>query len=196
MLAAKLSHCGDATLINNKTKHHQHNESTCTESIHKRHEQILSDYFQLGVNVTQLYTSWSDADANFKAKAQDFTGIRILRQNPVENLFSFICSSNNNISRISLMIEKMCERFGEKIAEIDNTSYHSFPTIETLANRNVDQHLRTLGFGYRAKYIVETAQYITNHHSEAWLYELRNKPYEEAKIELMKLCGVGAKVSV
>ena len=39
----------------------------------------------------------------------------MLRQDPVENLFSFICLSNNHISTISGEdVQKMCERFGEK----------------------------------------------------------------------------------
>ena len=46
----------------------------------------------------------------------------------------------------------------------------------------------------RAKYISQTAQYIVDNESEAWLHGLRKKPYLEAKSELMKLQGVGPKV--
>ena len=157
-------------------------------------EQILWDYFQLDVNLHDLYDHWSEVDPNFRTKAQQFPGVRILRQEPVENLFSFICSSNNNISRISLMVEKMCEKFGEFIAKEDGLSYYGFPTVEVLAANSVQETLRNLGFGYRAKYISESARFLTKQHGAEWLYNLRSVPYEEAKCELMKLCGVGAKV--
>lgn len=65
--------------------------------------EFLRDYLQLNVPLTDLYAKWSNDDANFKAKAPFFPGVRILRQDPVENLICFICSSNNNISRISQM---------------------------------------------------------------------------------------------
>lgn len=58
------------------------------------------------------------ADENFRKKASLFRGVRLLQQDPVETLFSFICSSNNNIARISGMIERMCQHFGDKIAEV------------------------------------------------------------------------------
>jgi len=53
-----------------------------------------------------------------------------------------------------------------------------------------------MGFGYRAAYIAKTAQYLSQRHSSCYLHDLRKEPYEHARSELMKLHGVGAKVSV
>ena len=41
-------------------------------------------------------------------------GIRVLRQEPFETLISFIISQNNNIKRITGIIDRLCESFGEK----------------------------------------------------------------------------------
>ncbi|XP_048244931.1 N-glycosylase/DNA lyase-like isoform X1 [Haliotis rufescens] len=158
-------------------------------------ESVLRDYFQLNVNLGKLYKSWSAADQNFKKISSSFQGIRMLRQDPVENLFSFICSSNNHISRISSMVEKLCDHYGDKIMEVDGKLYHTFPQVSVLAAPGVEARLRELGFGYRAKYINVTAKYICDNHTKDWLYSLRNMPYEDTKRELMKLCGVGAKVA-
>lgn len=66
---------------------------------------VLRDYFQLDrVRLEECYKRWSSADPNFKRRSQFLEGIRILRQDPWENLISFICSSNNNIARISQMV--------------------------------------------------------------------------------------------
>ena len=64
----------------------------------------MRQYFNLKPNLTQLYEQWSIADANFRARAPEFTGIRVLRQDAWEALIGFICSSNNNIGRISQMV--------------------------------------------------------------------------------------------
>jgi N-glycosylase/DNA lyase len=78
-----------------------------TPSDHDRHrdtEMLLKDYLNLSPNVKSLYEQWSLVDANFKRRAPNFTGVRILRQDPWEALVGFICSSNNNIVRISQMV--------------------------------------------------------------------------------------------
>ena len=118
----------------------------------------------------------------------------MLRQDPLETLFSFICSSNNNIERISGMVEKLCVKYGDFILEFEGTKYYTFPSPTVLARERVESDLRTLGFGYRAKYIHQTAKLLTSK-PEGWLDGLRKMSYSEAHAELMSLPGVGAKVA-
>ncbi len=65
-------------------------------------EDTLKDYFQLHVDLGPLYKEWAKSDPIFKKISETFPGVRMLRQDPVENVFSFICSSNNNIERFQL----------------------------------------------------------------------------------------------
>ncbi|CDS13398.1 hypothetical protein LRAMOSA05576 [Lichtheimia ramosa] len=163
----------------------------------KQLDTLLRDYFQLDrVSLQSCYKRWSDLDANFKAKAIHFAGIRMLRQDPWENLVSFICSSNNNIPRITQMVNKLCLHYGSPICIVDDMVHYDFPSIQALAKDGVEQKLRELGFGYRAKYIAQTAQQILQkQQGEQWLWNLRNTSYAEAKAALVELAGVGPKVA-
>jgi N-glycosylase/DNA lyase len=67
-------------------------------------ETLLKHYLNLEPNLTALYEYWSSVDPNFKRRAPKFTGVRILKQDAWEALVGFICSSNNNIVRISQMV--------------------------------------------------------------------------------------------
>ena len=67
-------------------------------------EALVYHYLNLAPDLTSLYQQWSTADTNFKKKAPRFAGVRILRQDAWEALVGFICSSNNNILRISQMV--------------------------------------------------------------------------------------------
>lgn len=69
-------------------------------------EALVHHYLNLGPRLTELYEQWSIADMNFKRKAPKFTGVRILKQDAWEALVGFICSSNNNIIRISQMVRQ------------------------------------------------------------------------------------------
>lgn len=165
---------------------------------HNEAVEILQDYFQLGVDLNRLYRKWENADPNFAKISQKFQGVRVLRQDPVETLFAFICSSNNNIQRISKMMKNLSLNFGRKLAEVDEIGdIYSFPTLNSLSQKGIEQQLRTLGFGYRAKYIANSADQIAKNHShpEEWLRSLRQLSYREARDELLKLPGIGAKVA-
>jgi len=155
--------------------------------------EILKDYFQLNHDMRILFKSWSDADTTFAKIAPRFSGLRILRQDPLENLISFICSSNNNITRISLMIERLCAQYGTHIADVEGITFHAFPTLAQLSMATEEQ-LRALGFGYRARFVVAAATTVRERGIE-WLHRLRTATREEAHSELMGLLGVGAKVA-
>lgn len=182
-------------------------------------ETLLRNYFSLHLDLGSLYEQWSKADANFRKKAPTFAGVRILNQPAWEALVAFICSSNNNISRISQMVHKLCNNYGPLIAHIDDEPYHDFPTPADLTGGGVEAHLRELGFGYRAKYIAETARIVAKEKPDDWLETIRNPEipsflavtkagdgglekksssqatYKEAQEELLSLKGVGPKVS-
>ncbi|XP_064104884.1 N-glycosylase/DNA lyase-like isoform X2 [Macrobrachium nipponense] len=168
----------------------QSNEINETE-----HEKILRDYFQLNVCLEEMYRQWSKADNNFAAVCSSFPGVRMLNQDPVENVFSFICSSNNNIKRITMLVEKLCTLYGHPLAEVDGTMWHAFPNVSSLAAPGVEATLRDNGFGYRARYIQKSAEMILAKGGEAWLHSLKKLPYPECHAELSSLCGVGAKVA-
>ncbi|KAL3424797.1 8-oxoguanine DNA-glycosylase [Phlyctema vagabunda] len=176
-------------------------------------EILLRRYLNLGPDLATLYEQWSLADPNFKKKAPRFAGIRILKQDAWETLVGFICSSNNNIVRISQMVHKLCLNYGPLIGHIDDLAFHGFPTASALTGPGVEAHLRELGFGYRAKYIARTALIVVNERPEGWLQSLVNpadadvdielavlpdggRPkYRKAHEELLRLQGVGPKVA-
>ncbi|KAF5875421.1 putative n-glycosylase dna lyase protein [Botrytis fragariae] len=174
-------------------------------------ESLLRHYLNLSPNLTELYEQWSSVDPNFKKRAPKFTGVRILKQDAWEALVGFICSSNNNIIRISQMVNNLCLHYGPLIGHIDDQPFHDFPQPEALTGSGVESHLRVLGFGYRARYIAQTASIVASK-PKGWLENLRNpetfdKPFEgeipaggrpgyrKAHEELLELQGVGPKVA-
>ncbi|KAM9186143.1 N-glycosylase/DNA lyase isoform 3-T3 [Dugong dugon] len=123
-------------------------------------------------------------------------GVRLLRQDPIECLFSFICSSNNNIARITGMVERLCQAFGPRLIQLDDVTYHGFPSLQALAGPEVEAHLRKLGLGYRARYVSASARAILEEQGgPSWLQQLREAPYEDAHKALCTLPGVGTKVA-
>ncbi|KAH9909174.1 N-glycosylase/DNA lyase [Xylariomycetidae sp. FL2044] len=176
-------------------------------------EGLIKHYFSLKHDLGIMYEQWSESDANFRQKAPKFAGIRILSQDAWEALLAFICSSNNNISRISQMVQKLCIHYGPLISHVEGEPFHDFPRPEALSGKEVESHLRKLGFGYRARYIAETARILSEEKPKNWLESLTNPEnpawnvvpeslqsaepptYKHAHEQLLLLSGVGPKVA-
>lgn len=102
------------------------------------------DFF---VNYFDFDTDYADIqskvdDCPFMHEAIDFgRGIHILKQDPVEAIFSFIISQNNHIPRIKGIIERICNALGEDMGD-----YHAFPEVRKLADVGVD-FFKSVGAG-------------------------------------------------
>jgi len=153
-------------------------------------EAVWRDYFDLDSDYSKIRERLCIDD--YMRRATNFgAGIRILRQDKWEALCSFIISQNNNIPRIKKIIDMLCREFGEKIV-FDGSEYFAFPSAERLAVFN-EKSLATLHCGYRAEYIISAARAIVSGALD--LDALSRVASDTARIELMKLRGVGNKVA-
>jgi len=148
------------------------------------------DYFKNFFDVDTDYSVFANALSNtsdlMQKAVQKGKGIRILKQDLFETIISFIISANNNIKRIQLIINRMCERIGKPIKD-----GYAFPTIQDLANQDVS-FFEEIGAGYRADYLYETCKQLYNDFD---IDALKNMDTQTARQALCKLKGVGPKVA-
>ena len=115
-------------------------------------------------------------------------GLRILAQERFETLCSFIISQNNNIPRISKLIETLSEKYGEPI-ETEQGIKYAFPSAERLSLVS-EEELMSLKLGYRAKYIADAAKRVAS-----GMLDLERLTAANAREELLAVLGVGEKVA-
>lgn len=115
-------------------------------------------------------------------------GIRIAKADKFEIIVEFIISANNNIKRIKKIVEKLCG-IGDKKAD-EFGEYNAFPSAAVLAIQS-DEWYASLGAGYRAPYLKQTAQFLCNTDLDA----IGKLSSPELYKWLLSLKGVGPKVA-
>ena len=85
-------------------------------------ESYLNSYFQLEHNLEDLYKLWGQGCPRMKTVTAVLPGVRVVRQDPWECLISFICSSNNNIKRITLMLDRLKRTYGNYVCSVVRSS--------------------------------------------------------------------------
>lgn len=169
------------------------------------YDDILHQYFQLGCPLAPLYEEWSQQDPKrLKRIAACIPGVRLIDQDPWECLISFICSTNNNIPRITKMLTAIRQTYGKPLVTIpggdgveEDKVLYSFPSLEELKAQATEDDLRNkCGMGYRAKYIMATMDTLESLGGESYLHELRNLDDPVLVQEkLIVFAGVGPKVA-
>ena len=149
---------------------------------------LWEDYFDLALDYSAVKETLSSIHPIMKEAASFAPGIRILSQEPFEALITFIISQNNNIKRITGIVKRLCENFGDEISE----NVYSFPTAERLSSLSVDD-LSPIRAGFRHRYIIDAAKKVAS--GEIDLEALKTAPVDEARQKLMTITGVGEKVA-
>ena len=162
--------------------------------------EIWHDYFDLSTRYHPIIDS-VDKDS-FLHRAVVFSGgVRLLRQDFEETLFSFILSSQNNIPRIKKLVETLCADYGDPIPGRG----FAFPAASVLSRRFcTDEHedCRSGNLcghpfgGYRCPYIRGTAEMLLSEEGEALDFtRLAASSAREARQFLCRYPGVGEKVA-
>ena len=130
-------------------------------------------------------------DKIVKGAIKNFSGMRILRQNPFQCYISFIVSSNSNIPNIQTRLQKLCQKFGERKI-IQGKEFFLFPESKKLASSSVTD-ISKCGLGYRSKYVKEAA--IAVDEGIIDFPTLKKLDYQDARDTLCQVFGIGKKVA-
>lgn len=156
----------------------------------------IRDYFRLDVDLPVLASEFAARDPHIADALHSFPGLRVLRQDPEECLFSFLCTPAAPLYRIRGGIAAICRAYGDPApqGEVAGVLHHGFPPAHRLAEASLPQ-MQKFGLGFRAKNIREAARQVMANGGAGWLLSLRDLPYPDAKAALMTLPGVGDKIA-
>ena len=154
---------------------------------------LLEHYFALDVDLGSLYDRWIAGAQEISASCERLAGLRILRQDALETLISFLCACCNTIVKIRRSMSALAARYGDPIAELDGERFYAFPAVAALASAD-ESELRADLWGFRAPRVIQAAHFLEDQ-PEGWLDVLRHAPREEATRALQSLLGIGAKIA-
>lgn len=151
-------------------------------------EKIWKSYFDIERDYHEIENKiLCGRDEHLKCAFRFGHGIRILKQDIWEMIFSFMISQNNNIPRIRKSIELISSRCGKKLSD----DMYAFPNVEEIPLSIFDD--TSLGLGYRAPYLRELCEYVLMH--PEWIKNLESMSYEDAYNSLIERKGIGTKVA-
>ena len=146
--------------------------------------------FRLDDDIEKIIAGFSN-DVVVSEAIRKYPGLRLMRQEPHQCMFSFVCASNTNILMIRRMLKNLSRKFGVKVM-IDGKEFFTFPTSDSLNKANINE-LLSCGIGYRAKAIKAVAEGIAS--GKLDIKELTHASYNDAKEQLLKIYGIGNKIA-
>lgn len=155
----------------------------------KNNYKYISNLLNIDIDFELIIQS-IQKDENIKRAIQYVENVRILKQDFDQTLMSFILTSHKSIKAVRKIVRDLSKTYGIAI-EVDNMIFYTFPSPNVIANLTEDQ-LRSLGVGFRAKYLLRAAKAINNGTIGPWLGDYTE---EEARNKLLELNGVGDKIA-
>lgn len=174
-------------------------------SSHEQARNALMNFFMLDLDLESLSVEWSKSKIKVNMDRTS-RSLRVTGQDPYECLISFIISANNNVSRITSIVQRLCQRFGNELvvtvpkdeANIQEgtgtVKLWTFPSPKQLAHLSESDY-RDLGLGYRAGYIFDTIARLNAGATKLADLHERVCSLDAARASLLEFKGVGRKVA-
>ena len=149
-------------------------------------EDYFYTYFDGDTDYSEIHSAMK-CDETVSRLSEKYKGLRLLKQDLWEMTMSFIVSQNNNIPRIQGIVERLCEKFGEKTEH-----GYAFPSPSALYDKEPSD-LSELKCGYRDSYLLDAAKKFHANEIDAEL--ILKGDINKAREELFKIKGIGPKVA-
>ena len=154
-------------------------------------EQIIRNYLDLERDYLSIINKIKKMDKKLSNCLDNSLGLKIIKQDPLECIISYIISQNNSVRNIQNSLNLISEYFGEKV-KFRNKDYYLFPTLDKLSKITMED-FRLCKVGFRDKYLADIIKSIVNKELDInKIYEMNSN---EALKYLIDFKGIGMKVA-
>ncbi|MBQ7256215.1 MAG: hypothetical protein IJS60_00800 [Abditibacteriota bacterium] len=156
-------------------------------------EKDIKNYFCLNIDYNIIYKEIINADKDIEALIDQYFGLRILRQDPEETFYSFLCSACNAIPKIMIGIEKFCALFPKNEVIFEDKTVYSFPTTAQISKGNREDMRAIKEIAFRGRNIYDCSQILID--KPGFFENLTTIKYEKAKEKLTNIKNIGPKIA-
>ncbi len=169
---------------NNNTLYVDSNKLDNLKNIIKEYLDLDRDYISIIENIKKL-------DKKLEDCLNKSLGLKMIKQDPLECIISYIISQNNSVRNIQNSLNLISERYGEKVIFRDKV-YYLFPELDKLINLK-ESDFRECKVGFRDKYLVDIIRAIsTDMLNIDKIYSMNSN---DALEYLISFKGIGMKVA-
>ena len=154
-------------------------------------ENVIREYLDLDRDYISIIENIKECDDVLGKYLDKSIGLKMIKQDPIECIVSYIISQNNSVRNIKNSLDLISYKFGDKVMFLDK-EYYLFPSIDKLSKISLDE-FRECKVGFRDRYLVDIiSDIVENRLNVNYIFEMNS---EDSLRYLMSFRGIGMKVA-
>ena len=154
-------------------------------------ENVIREYLDLDRDYISIIENIKERDDVLGKYLDKSIGLKMIKQDPIECIVSYIISQNNSVRNIKNSLDLISYKFGDKVMFLDK-EYYLFPSIDKLSKISLDE-FRECKVGFRDRYLVDIiSDIVENRLNVNYIFEMNS---EDSLRYLMSFRGIGMKVA-
>lgn len=154
-------------------------------------ENVIREYLDLDRDYINIIDNIKECDDILGKYLDKSIGLKMIKQDPIECIVSYIISQNNSVRNIKNSLDLISYKFGDKVMFLDKECY-LFPSIDKLKKISLEE-FRECKVGFRDRYLVDIiSDIVENRLNVNYIFEMNS---EDSLRYLMSFRGIGMKVA-
>ena len=154
-------------------------------------ENVIREYLDLDRDYISIIENIKECDDILGKYLDKSIGLKMIKQDPIECIVSYIISQNNSVRNIKNSLDLISYKFGDKVMFLDK-EYYLFPSIDKLKKISLEE-FRECKVGFRDRYLVDIiSDIVENRLNVNYIFEMNS---EDSLRYLMSFRGIGMKVA-